>query len=125
MADFDGIKDMLVTAESLKELHDYNEESYVKRSYVDELFNSANSSGIPKLQSYHLPLLVAETDGQTNFVISSDAFNATTDTILVWSGRTYIHQNSDYTINNNTIILNEGVPAGTTIAIVILRVVLL
>lgn len=125
MADFDGIKDMLVTAESLKELHNYNENSYVKRSYVDELFSSASGSNIPKLQSYPLPLLVAETDGQTKFTISSDAFNASTDTILLWSGRTYLHQNSDYTINNNTVTLNEGVPKGTTIAIVVLRVILL
>lgn len=121
----EGIKDMLITAESLRELHNYNENSYTKKSYVDELFQSASSSGIPKLQSYHLPLLVAETDGQTKFVISSEAFNVSTDTILVWSGRTYLHQNSDYTINNNTITLNEGVPKNTTIAVVVLRVVLL
>lgn len=121
----EGIKDMLITAESLMELHNYNENSYTKKSYVDELFQSASGSGVPKLQSYHLPLLVAETDGQTKFVISSDAFNASTDTILVWSGRTYLHQNSDYTINNNTITLNEGVPKDTTVAVVVLRIVLL
>lgn len=116
-------KNKLVTVDAVKELHDYSENSYVKYDYISEQIQSEMSKFAPKLESYPLPLIEAETDGQTEFVIDLDTFDATTDTVLVLSGRTYLHQNSDYTIIGNKIVLTEGVPAGRTVAIIVMRIV--
>lgn len=63
------------------------------------------------------------TENQTNFSIAYKTFDYTNDTVQVQSGRTILAPNLDYTVVSGGIVLSEGVPAGRTITIRILKTV--
>ena len=64
---------------------------------------------------------VAETDGQTLFPIELSTFNFRTDSVWVVSGRTMLSATRDYVVQSQSIVLNEGVPAGRTVDIYVYK----
>lgn len=105
-------------AESKKYVDDRVTESI---EYVDRQITLVNASGIPKLGIYFFQETATE-DGQTVFPIGLGSFDIDTDTVLVDSGRTKLSHVSDYVVNaDKTITLTEGVPAGRTIDITIMK----
>jgi hypothetical protein len=64
---------------------------------------------------------VASEDNQTIFPIGLDTFDAEKDFAFVQSGITNLFYGADFTIENKNIILNEGVPAGRTLGIYVLK----
>lgn len=64
---------------------------------------------------------VAETDGQTLFPIELSTFNFRTDSVWVVSGRTMLSATYDYVVQSQSVVLNEGVPAGRTVDIYVYK----
>lgn len=89
-------------------------------NYVDEQIALITQTGIPKLTIDVLPV-VATTDNQTVFEIVHDTFDILTDTVAVQSGMLKLSPNRDYTIEGNTVVLTNGVPAGRTLDIWIFK----
>lgn len=114
------LKNKLVSLDSLKTFHDYNDDTYAKITYVDDQISSIASTGIPKLVVYPLSQ-EATVDGQTEFEIDLDNFDIDTDTVLVQSGRTMLFPDVDFTVSSNKVTLNEGVPSGRTIGIYVFK----
>lgn len=61
------------------------------------------------------------TEGQTVFPIAYKTFDYLKDTVFVTSGRTTLSKDLDYTLESQKVVLVEGVPAGRTITIRILK----
>ncbi|MEC2342985.1 phage tail protein [Paenibacillus barengoltzii] len=101
------------------------------KSYTDQQISLVTETGIPKLVSY--PLLVTATvDGQTDFEIPLDLFDANTDTLFVSINRATL-DSTHYTITNTVlnssgqvaqrakIKLLSGVKAGSKISMFVLK----
>lgn len=78
----------------------------------------ASTSGGGQLVQ-HKQIVAAETDGQTEFPIELETFDAANDCIMVQSGRTLLFPDTDFTISGNNIVLKAGVKTGKTIGIYI------
>ena len=94
--------------------------SIATAEFVQQQLASITETGIPKLNVYPLSV-VSSTEGQTVFNIDLDTFDKNTDTVLVQSERTMLFPTLDFSIVNNTVVLNEGVPAGRTIGIYVFK----
>lgn len=70
-----------------------------------------------------LPIQVATVEGQTQFTVNYDTFDAENDTLLVQSGITMLYPNVDFTVSGNTVTLTEGVPLGRTIGMYMMKIV--
>ena len=70
-----------------------------------------------------LPIQVAMAEGQTQFTVNYDTFDAENDTLLVQSGITMLYPNIDFTVSGNTVTLTEGVPLGRTIGMYMMKIV--
>lgn len=92
-------------------------------SYVDEQIAALSELGVSKL-NVDTKEQTATTEGQTVFPILTEGYNAASDTVKVYSGRTTLSPISDYTINGSNVVLNEGVPLGRTITMDVFRNVL-
>ena len=68
-----------------------------------------------------LDLVAATEENQTVFPINLETFDPETDSVMVKSGITVLHQNADYTVEGKTIVLTEGVPVGRTIGIDVIK----
>lgn len=97
-----------------------NEIGAATPDYVDQQIALITETGIPKLSRTPLPLLVAE-EGQTEFNIEMETFDKVTDSVDVYKGHLHLQEGADFTVNEKTITLVEGVPEGTTIAITVLK----
>lgn len=87
-------------------------------SLFETLSNISGSNSQTKI----FPLqVVASEDNQTVFPIGLDTFDAETDFAFVQSGVTNLFYGADFTIENKNIILKEGVPAGRTVGIYVLK----
>lgn len=87
-------------------------------SLFETLSNISGSNSQTKI----FPLqVVASEDNQTIFPIGLDTFDAETDFAFVQSGVTNLFYGADFTIENKNIILKEGVPAGRTLGIYVLK----
>ncbi|MNO20861.1 Phage tail fiber repeat protein [compost metagenome] len=101
------------------------------KSYTDQQIGLVTETGIPKLVSYPL-LVTATTDGQTEFEIPLDLFDANSDTLLVSINRATL-DSTRYTVTNAVrdgsgqvmqrakITLLTGVNAGSKISMVVLK----
>lgn len=98
-----------------------NEIGAATPDYVDQQIALITETGIPKLSKTPLPLLVAEEEGQTEFSIEMETFDKVTDSVDVYKGHLHLHEGADFTVNEKTITLVEGVPVGTTIAITVMK----
>lgn len=95
---------------------------YASTEYVrNEVADAIASLGVTKTLMETLPIQTAITEGQTEFAINFDAFDATTDKVLVQSGITMLYQDADYTVSGKTVILSEGVPLGRTIGMYVFK----
>lgn len=100
-------------------------------SYTDQQIGLVTETGIPKLVSYPL-LVVADSDGQTEFEIPLDTFDSATDTLLVSINRAVL-DSTQYTVTNTVrdesgtmtqrakLNLLSGVSATSEIAMVVLK----
>ena len=95
-------------------------EAVATPSYVDQQIAKSAEVGVPKLMVYPLSQ-ISTSDGQTVFNIALNTFDATTDTVLVQSGRTMLFPNEDFTVSGKTVVLNEGVPKDVTIGIYVFK----
>lgn len=84
-------------------------------AYLEEKFKSGDTIIVPYNESK------VATAGQTIFSIDSTTVDTSRDIVEVYSGRTRLSPNGDYTVSNNSITLTEGVPAGRTVDIRILQ----
>jgi hypothetical protein len=92
------------------------------KSYTDtKVADAIASLGVAKTLMETLPLQTATIEGQTEFAINFDAFDASTDKVLVQSGITMLYQDADYTVSGKTVILSEGVPLGRTIGMYVFK----
>ncbi|MGG6309781.1 hypothetical protein [Paenibacillus macerans] len=100
-------------------------------AYTDQQIALVTETGIPKLVSYPL-LVTAATDGQTEFEIPLDTFDAVTDTLLVSINRATL-DSTRYTVTNTVrdgsgqvtqrakITLLSGIKVGSKVAMVVLK----
>ena len=84
--------------------------------YVDNQITLITETGIPKFMCYDIPTEATQ-EGQTVFPITLDTFDELTDTVRVFSGLLRLSPNRDYTVENNTVVLAEGIPLGRTLDI--------
>ncbi|MBQ5658677.1 MAG: hypothetical protein IIV02_04005, partial [Peptococcaceae bacterium] len=77
----------------------------------DDAIALVGADGIPKLVHADFEL-VAETDGQTEFTIPMETFDARTDVVFVTDGRQFLTQGIDYTVSDKTITVVNGWNAG-------------
>jgi hypothetical protein len=61
------------------------------------------------------------TEGQTVFTIAYKTFDYLKDRVDVISGRTVLSPDLDYTLTGNKVVFVEGVPAGRTVTIRIMK----
>ena len=90
------------------------------KEYVENQINMVIETGISKLRIYPLSS-IATTEGQKEFTISLDTFDNETDTVLVQSGRTMLFPNQDFTISDDKVVLDEGVPKDRVIGIYVFK----
>lgn len=109
-------EDKLVTLKSVKNLHDYAEDTYAKAIEIEDKMNAIAATGVAQLQVKALPLISA-TEGQTEFPINYELYDPVTDLVLVQTGRLWLNPNGDYTVSDGKVILAEGVPETRTIGI--------
>ena len=95
-------------------------ENVATQEYVDNAIASVSADGIPKLVTIPLEI-VAETDGQTEFTIEMETFDANTDTVLVLDGRGLLLPNSDYTVSGNVVTVTNAWNAGDVGGLLILK----
>ena len=84
--------------------------------YVDNQITLITETGIPKFMCYDIQTEATQ-EGQTVFPITLDTFDELTDTVRVFSGLLRLSPNRDYTVENNTVVLAEGIPLGRTLDI--------
>ncbi|WP_308531496.1 phage tail protein [uncultured Paenibacillus sp.] len=101
------------------------------KSYTDQQIGLVTETGIPKLVSYPL-LVTATTDGQTEYEIPLELFDANTDTLLVSVNRATL-DSTRYTVTSTVrdgsgqvtqrakITLLSGIKAGSKVAMVVLK----
>ena len=90
------------------------------KEFVEEQLAIVMETGVSKLQIYPISC-TATVDNQTVFNIDLESFDKETDTVLVQSGRTMLFPSQDFTINENTVVLNEGVPKDRVIGIYVFK----
>ncbi|MBQ6833579.1 MAG: hypothetical protein IJO55_04090 [Lachnospiraceae bacterium] len=110
---------MDVIDEALYEAAESLRESATKE-YVDQQITLITETGIPKLNVYPI-LQIATEDGQTEFEITLETFDAATDTVLIQSGRAMLFPNADFSVVDNKVVLREGVPKDVTIGIYVFK----
>lgn len=110
-------KDMSGTNESnMKKLDEFAGTTNEKIFKLEELLGE----GVVELKAFHY-FLTAESDAQTEFEIPMETFDAANDVLFVYNGITNAFPEVDYTVSGRVITLAEGVPAGTTIGIRVLK----
>lgn len=89
-------------------------------AYVDQQIALVTSTGIPKLNVVPLPI-EATVDGQTEFFINLETFDALTDTVLVLDGRGMLLPNADFIVEGSTVIVNDPWNLGDIGGLLILK----
>lgn len=89
-------------------------------AYVDQQIALVTSTGIPKLNVVPLPI-EATVDGQTEFFINLETFDALTDTVLVLDGRGMLLPNEDFIVEGSTVIVNDPWNLGDIGGLLILK----
>jgi hypothetical protein len=92
------------------------------KNYTDnEIISAISSLGVSKTLLEILPLQTATVEGQTEFYIDYETFDASTDKILVQNGARLLYPNVDFTAYGNKVTLVEGVPLGRTIGMYLFK----
>lgn len=90
------------------------------KAYTDQQIQLVTETGIPKLVTYPF-VLMAEDEGQTDFLIPLETFDKETDTVLVVQNSTVLSTERFSVMDEKTVRLAEGVQIGTKIFIQVFK----
>lgn len=90
---------------------------------INEIQSQAGSSGTTYITKQYRDVVYAETENQTEFVLTFPNWDPDTDfdMLTVVSGRLPLTPDEDYSVNGNVLTLVEGIESGRNLSLFLLR----